>query len=86
MCDLTTAVVCPKPCRRFNNVRPIASPPWQCRLTWNTRACGAFRLSDCLSDNGDAFNVQNNPDVRELVDRMQKYHDDVEKEFTGQKV
>lgn len=25
-------------------------------------------------------------DVRELVDRLQKYHDVVEKEFTGQKV
>ena len=41
---------------------------------------------DDLSNNGDLFDGQDNPDVRELVERMQKYHDDVEKEFTGQKV
>lgn len=64
----------------------MASSPSQCQFTWNTRACDILRLFNCHSDNGDAFNVQDNPNVQELVDRMQKYHDDVEKEFTGQKV
>lgn len=48
-------------------------------------------LSHCnvltnLSSTDDPFDGQDNPDVCELVERMQKYHDDVEKEFTGQKV
>lgn len=29
---------------------------------------------------------QDDPNVRDLVDRLQLYHDVVEKEFTGQKV
>lgn len=30
--------------------------------------------------------MEDDPNVRDLVDRIQKYHDVVEKEFTGQKV
>lgn len=32
-----------------------------------------------------SFAGQDDPNVRELVDRLQKYHNVVEKEFTGQK-
>lgn len=32
-----------------------------------------------------SVSVENEPDVRDLVDRLQKYHDDVEREFMGQK-
>ena len=33
-----------------------------------------------------SFGGEDDPNIRELVERMQKYHDEVEQEFTGQKV
>lgn len=39
-----------------------------------------------LSRNEISFDARDDPHIRELVERMQKYHDDVEKEFIGQKV
>lgn len=46
----------------------------------------SFQTRGGLSDNGNRLDAEDNPNVRELVERMQKHHDDVEKEFTGQKV
>eukprot|EP00752_Nemacystus_decipiens_P010330 g9202.t1 len=60
------------------------------RFSVSTGTGGGFAGSrgediEMQGDGGDAFSAQDNPNVQELVDRMQKYHDDVEKEFTGQK-
>lgn len=37
-------------------------------------------------NNMTSFGGEDDPNIRELVERMQKYHDEVEQEFTGQKV
>lgn len=88
MCGLSTQVVLPKIVwsRQQHMLCSHNNSPAQFRLTWHTCVCGFRRLFYCPSDNGDGFNAQDNPNVRELVDRMQRYHDEVEKEFTGQKV
>lgn len=59
---------------------PIVAPVVTSRLFFFRAVRLPARLRNQISDSD-----QDDPNVRELVDRMQKYHDEVEKEFTGQK-